>query len=402
MILTAARVITPTQTLTPGWVRVEGEVIAAVGEGAPPARAGAGRDAAEAEDTPGVGASGEPDSAGGVTDLGEATLIPGYVDMHSHGGGGTAFKDGPEAARTSLAMHRSHGTTAMMASLVTETIDDLEAQVRSLTPLVEDGELIGIHLEGPWMSPLHKGAHPPALLRAPFPDDVTRLIEASRLSDGSPAVKMVTLAVELEHGMEATRIMVDEGVLVALGHSDATYDQAAEALDAGASVATHLYNAMSKLHHREPGMMPALLEREDVTIELIADGVHVHPAMLRHAVDSARGTIVLVTDAMAAAGASDGDYILGTLPVVVKDGIARTETGSLAGSTLTLDRAVRLMVNEVGMPLEDAVRAATLSPADTVGRSDIGRIEPGCRADLTVLDGDLQVTAVYQGGVKVH
>ena len=290
--------------------------------------------------------------------------MPGFVDAHSHGGGGAAFTSGdPPEAATVLATHRAHGTTSMMASLVTDTLERLEASVRALAPLVRAGELTGIHLEGPWLSGAHCGAHDPALLRAPDPAEVTRVLDA-----GDGAVRMVTLAPELPGGLDAVRLLAERGVVAALGHSDATDAVTRQALDAGVGVATHLFNAMRPIHHREPGPVLALVEDPRVLVELIADGVHLHPQVLRWAATSAPHRFLLVTDAMGAAGAADGDYVLGPAAVQVRDGVARlASNGAIAGSTLTMDRAVRYAVQTAGLPLDVVVEAATATPARLLG-----------------------------------
>lgn len=368
MLLAADTVVTPRRVLSPGWVETSGPVIRTVGEGEPP---------------------GTPHH-----DLGDAVLAPGFVDMHAHGGGGASFMDGPAAARTALATHRAHGTTTMVASLVTDTIDRLADVCASLAPLAAAGEIAGIHLEGPWLSGQHCGAHDPALLRDPDLADVDRLLQAA---DGH--VVMVTLAPERPGGIDAVRHLTAAGVAAAIGHSDATYAQAREALLAGARVATHLYNAMRPLHHREPGIAGAAISDGDVYVETIADGIHLHPAVVRQVLATAERRAVLVTDAMAAAGAPDGRYRLGPLDVDVVDGVARlVEGGAIAGSTLTLDAAVRYAVTEAGVPVADAVRAATLAPARVLRLDDRGRIKPGCRADLVALGPDLHVRAVLDAG----
>ena len=371
VVLAAARVVTPDAVLAPGWVQVQGPTITAVRSGEP-------LDEHETQ----------------VEDLGAATIVPGFVDLHNHGGGGAAFTDGPAAARTALAAHLTHGTTSVMASLVTDSIDVLEAQVRELVPLVASDDLLGIHLEGPWLSSLHCGAHAPAFLRDPLPADVDRLLQA-----GSGAVRMVTLAVERVGALDAARHLASQRVLVALGHSHATYEQANRAVDVGVTVATHLYNAERPVHHREPGLVLAMLERDEVTVELIADGVHLHPAIIRAAARRKPGRFMLVTDAMAAAGASDGAYALGPLAVEVHHQVARVAGGdAIAGSTLTLDRAIRFATTEVGLSLLEAVQGATAIPGQLCGRSDIGRLTAGCRADIVVLDTNASVTKVMKGG----
>jgi N-acetylglucosamine-6-phosphate deacetylase len=282
----------------------------------------------------------------------------------------------------------------MIASLVTDRTGSMQASVRGLADLVEGGLLAGIHLEGPWLSPRHAGAHDPDLLTDPTPAAVDALLEAGR-----GHVRMVTLAPELAGGLDAIRRLTTAGVVAAIGHTDATYDIACAALDAGAGVGTHLFNAMRGLHHREPGPIAALLEDPDAYVELVSDGVHVHPAALRLAARAKPGRVVLVTDAMAAAAAADGDYRLGRLTVEVRDGVARlADSGAIAGSTLTMAAAVRYAVQVAGLPLEDVVRAATAAPAALLGLEGVGALAPGHRADLVVLDDDLAVQRVLHGG----
>lgn len=371
MILSAAQLLTRSGLSGPGWVRVDGDTLAEVSLGPAPA---------------------------GAEDLGEVVLAPGLIDSHAHGGGGAAFTDGPDAARTALAAHLAHGTTSMMASLVTDTIDELAAQVAALAPLVETGELLGIHLEGPWLSPCHKGAHDPGKLVAPSRADLDRL-----LLTHPGAVRMVTLAPELDGGIDAVARCAELGVVAAIGHSDATADVAAASLSGGATVATHLFNAMRPLHHREPGIIGVCLTDPDVAVELICDGVHVHPTIVRHVARTVGERLLLVTDAMAAAGAPDGRYLLGPLDVDVVDGVARLESnGAIAGSTLTLDRAVRFAVAEAGMTPSDALLAATATPARVHGLTDRGLLHAGLRADLVVLSPSLDVRGVMRGGRWAH
>jgi len=333
-------------------------------------------------------------------DLSGHVIVPGFVDVHVHGGGGAAYTSGDvDEAQRAAALHLRHGTTTTMASLVTAEISALERQVASLADLVEDGILAGIHLEGPWLSPAHRGAHDPALLRAPDRTEVARLLTAGR-----GTIRMVTIAPELDGGPDAIRQIVDAGAVAAIGHTDATYDQTRAALDAGATVGTHLFNAMRAVHHREPGPIIALLEDPRAHIELIADGVHLHPAALRHAAISAGPSrTILVTDAMAAAGAPDGDYRLGSLDVRVTAGVARLAhsgpgTGAIAGSTLTMDAAFRHAVITAGMPLRDAAIAAARTPAALLGRADVGTLRAGLRADLVVLGSSLEVVGVMRAG----
>jgi N-acetylglucosamine-6-phosphate deacetylase len=376
-VLTAARVVTPARVLAPGWLHLDGDRVVAVGEGVPPA------------------------DSGDVVDLGDATVVPGFVDMHVHGGGGASFDTGTaDAAATVAAAHLAHGTTSMAASLVTDTHDAMVRSVRELALAVQDGVLAGVHLEGPWLSPSRSGAHQPGSLAEPDPASVDTLLAA-----GDGAVRMVTLAPELPGGIDAVRCITAAGVVAAIGHTDATYDVAREALDAGASVGTHLFNAMRGLHHREPGPVGALLE-SDADVELIADGVHLHPAVLRTAFAAKAGRCVLVTDAMAAAGAADGDYRLGPMAIEVRDGVARladdgSRQGAIAGSTLTMDAAVRYAVREAGLPLLDVVHAASTAPARVLGLDAVGALEAGRRADVVVLDGGLAVVRVMRAGAWI-
>lgn len=375
-VLSAARVVTPARVLAPGWVHLDGDRVVAVGEGPPP--------------------------AGDVLDLGDATLVPGFVDMHVHGGGGASFDAGTaDAAALVAAAHLAHGSTSMVASLVTDTHERMVCSVRELSLLVCDGLLAGVHLEGPWLSPDRSGAHQPGSLVEPAPAAVESLLAA-----GDGAVRMVTLAPELPGGVDAVRQIAAAGVVAAIGHTDATYDVARAALDAGATVGTHLFNAMRGLHHREPGPVGALLESAAADVELIADGVHLHPAVLRTAFAAKPGRCVLVTDAMAAAGAEDGDYRLGPMAIEVREGVARladggSGRGAIAGSTLTMDAAVRFAVREAGLPLLDVVHAASTAPARVLGLRDVGALEAGRRADLVVLDDELEVSRVMRAGAWI-
>lgn len=363
-LVQADRVLTGDADLGPGWVEHRGAAILAVGAGTP-AR--------------------PPDHRI------EGTLVPGFVDTHVHGGGGASFGDGdPEPA---VAFHRSHGTTTLVASLVSAPLDVLQRQVRLLSDLVDEGLLAGVHLEGPWLATDFCGAHDPAVLRDPEPADVARLLTA-----GAGTIRSVTLAPERPGALDAIRRIVDAGAVAAVGHTGATYATTRAAVAAGARVATHLFNAMPPAHHREPGPALALLEDERCSVELIADGVHLHGAVVRRA-SAGAARPVLVSDAMAAAGQPDGVYRVGEREVVVTDGRARlASSGAIAGSTIALDAAVRHAVGTAGVPLVRAVAAATRTPATLLGRSDIGVLAPGARADAVVLDGELRVSRVLHGG----
>ena len=362
-----ARVVASERVLWPGWMTVANGRVAQMGEGDSPA-------------------SVDLDARG-------AWLAPGFVDMHVHGGGGAAFTIADEIA-SAVSFHRAHGTTTLLASLVTAPIAVLERQLLALRAAISAGDVRGVHLEGPWLSKKRAGAHDLHFLAAPDRDDVQRLLDTG-------VVRMVTVAPELPGAVAAMRQVVDAGAVAAIGHTDATYAQTRDGLAAGATVATHLLNAMRPLHHREPGPSLALLEAPGVTVELIADGLHVHPSVLRFVVHSVGTTrAALVTDAIAAAGQPDGDYLLGSVPVRVQNGTARVrDSDALAGSTLTMADAVRNAVQYAGLPIEDAIRMATDVPARAIGLADsAGSIRPGADADLVLLDEAANLLAVMRRG----
>lgn len=336
--------------------------------------------------------------AGDAIDAAGAYLTPGFVDIHGHGGGGGTYEHGLDAIAAARAVHLARGTTRAVLSLVTASIDDLAAQVGMIADLSErDATILGSHLEGPFLDPGHKGAHTESLLRAPDEAAVARLVEAGRST-----VRQVTLAPELPGGLAATAQFVAAGVAVAVGHTNATEAEASAAFDAGATLLTHAFNAMPGIHHRAPGPVVAAMRDERVTLELIADGIHVHPDVIALAFAGAPGRIALITDAMGAAGEPDGAYELGGLAVTVTDGVARLdEGGAIAGSTLTQDAALRLVVAG-GLPLADAVAALTSVPARAIGLAErYGSLRPGAAADAVLLDDALQVAGVWVDGARV-
>ncbi|HEY0373355.1 MAG TPA: N-acetylglucosamine-6-phosphate deacetylase [Amnibacterium sp.] len=372
LLLTGARIVSGGTIVEDGWVRFEGGRVAARGSGAPPEHDGARFDA-----------------AGRI-------LTPGFVDVHVHGGGGADFADGAATVADVLATHRAHGTTRTVLSLVSAPIDAIAGTLRALAPVVRaDPLLLGVHLEGPFLSPDNKGAHDPGALTAPTPEAVGALLAAA-----GGTLALVTIAPELPGALDAVRAFTAAGVRVAVGHTTADLDVAGAGFDAGATQLTHAFNAMPAFLHRAPGPIGAALERPGVVLELIADGLHVHPVVLAGLFRMAPGRVALITDAMSAAGFGDGDYRLGTLQVTVRDGAARLESGSLAGSTLTLDAAIRTVV-AAGIPLEDAVLAATAVPAQALGRADLGVLDPGSPADAVLLGGDLGVEAVWAAGRRL-
>lgn len=335
--------------------------------------------------------------AGDVVDGLGSSLTPGFIDIHGHGGGGASFDDGADAIRAGRAVHLARGTTRAVISLVTASVDDLARRVGVVAELAEsDATILGSHLEGPFLDAGHKGAHTEALLRAPDAASVERLLDAGR-----GTVRQVTLAPELPGGLEATAQFVAAGVAVAVGHTAATEAEARAAFDAGATILTHAFNAMPGIHHRAPGPVVAAMRDDRVTLELIADGTHVHPDVIALAFAGAPGRIALITDAMAAAGASDGHYELGGLAVTVTAGAARLDSnGAIAGSTLTQDAALRLVVRG-GLALPAAVAALTSVPARAIGVTGrYGSLRPGAAADAVLLDDNLQVRQVWVNGAR--
>ncbi|TWP36483.1 N-acetylglucosamine-6-phosphate deacetylase [Leekyejoonella antrihumi] len=374
VVLTGARVVTPNDVIDNGWVHVRGSRIHQVGRTDPPR--GVRRQ-----------------------DLAGAWLLPGYIDIHMHGGGGHDVSSSPEAMAQAVAFHRAHGTTRTLVSFVTAPVDALVEQLDWAAALTHagarvDGHVIGSHLEGPFLSHARCGAQNTSHLILPDRDAFARMSAAAR-----GTLRSVTIAPELDGALELIRDITASGAVAAIGHSDATYAQAHAAIDAGATLATHLFNGMRPLHHREPGPVGAALE-SGIACELINDGIHVHPSVTS-LVARQRGPMILITDAMDATGVGDGEYVLGGQRVQVTDGQARlVSTGSLAGSTLTMDESLRRAVRDSGLTITSASRAASWNPARILGiHRDAGAIEAGLAADLVTLDDDLHVTGVMAEGL---
>lgn len=377
--LVNARIVQPHGVLA-GWIRVADGRIAEIGSGDP---------------------TEPPDH-----DLDGSLVVPGFVDVHVHGGAGGSYPTGDhDQALRAREYHLEHGTTTTVASLVTSSLLDLTKTVGRLAELCDDDVLAGIHLEGPYLARSRCGAHEPDQLRAPDRAELAALLDAGR-----GHVRMVTVAPELRgangrtSGIDLIRDVVAWGAVAAVGHTEATYEEARAAFDAGATVATHLFNAMRPLHHREPGPIGAALENPLVTVELINDGVHVADAAARLVFAAADDRVALVSDAMPAAGLDDGDYRLGPMRVAVRGGRA-TVAGSdaIAGSTITMATAFRRAVWDLLLPVDLVARAASLTPAKVLGLDDeIGSLEVGKRADLVVLDDALWPAAVMLRGSWVR
>ena len=380
-LLTGGRVVTPDGVLSPGWIRLAGPLIDAIGA-----------DEALQPLAPGLP----------VTDLHGHWVLPGFVDLHVHGGGGTSFTEGTaDDARRAAEFHRGHGSTTIVASLVTAPLADLEARAAILAALAGQGVIAGIHLEGPFLSTIRCGAQDPRHMLAPDMAAFERLHTAA-----AGHLRVITIAPELPGASALIKAAARAGVTAAAGHTDATADVTSAAVDIGVSHATHLFNGMRPLHHREPGPVGALLDRDEVTCEVIADGVHLHDTVIRLAARAAGpGRLVLVTDAMAAAGMPEGSYRLGSTRVDVAGGVARLAgggepgaTGAIAGSTATMADLVRHAV-AAGLPVTAVAAAASTTPARVLGLGDrTGALRAGLDADLVVCDEEFRLRAVMRHG----
>jgi N-acetylglucosamine-6-phosphate deacetylase len=342
-----------------------------------------------------------------VRDAAAAIVLPGFVDLHVHGGGGHDVMDGAEAAQAVAGRHAAHGTTAMLATTMTAPIDEVREALASLGPLMRDGadaprdtrpasaaRWLGIHLEGPYLSPARLGAQPAFTRRA-------TLAEVRALHALAP-IRVITLAPEVPGHLPLIRELAAAGFLVQVGHSNGRYEDGLAALQAGAAGFTHLFNAMTGLNHREPGIAAAALAHA-THAELIADLIHVHPAAVRVALRAIPG-LYCVSDATAAAGMPDGEYSLGGAGgqrgqrVHKCLGAVRLADGTLAGSALTLDDALRHLVDRLGLTLGEASARLSTVAADYLGLGDRGRLQPGAYADCVVLSSDLQVRRVLVEG----
>lgn len=335
-------------------------------------------------------------------------ILPGFIDLHVHGGGGRDIMEGGDAARCVAAMHARHGTTALLATTMTAPLTDLRVALAALAPLCDGrgasgangasgareatgARVLGVHLEGPYINAEKLGAQP----------DFARPMQFAELAElnALAPIRLITLAPEIPTNMAAIEALCAAGYRVQLGHSQGTYEDGVTALDRGAGGFTHLFNAMSGLHHRQPGMVGAALAQARYA-EIIPDLVHVHPGAIRVAL-RAIPCLYCVTDSTAAAGMPDGEYRLGRHTVTKCLGGVRLADGTLAGSTLTMIQALRNLVGDLGLDLPDASRRVSTHAADYLGMADRGRLAPGAWADLVVLDRDLQLLDVFTEGVSL-
>ena len=331
--------------------------------------------------------------SGIITDLGygatsesemtlTGVLLPGFVDIHCHGGAGGYFASGDDGQiSAAIKLHQTHGTSALYASLVSAPIDEILISITKLLPYVKNGSLAGIHLEGPYLSPDKRGAHDVASLRHPVISEIEELLKA-----GEGSIRMVTIAPELPGSLEAMKFLKEHGVVVAMGHTNATKDLFESGIAAGSEVITHFNNAMPKLHSHEDEVPRYLLDHSSLYVELIADGVHVSHQTMKEVLLDRSDRVILVTDAMSAAGCSDGEYTIGNREVEVSNSVARIKgTQTLAGSTLTMDQSF-LTLLDMGLDLKDAVAMSSTNAAQLMGLSQHGSIAVGMRADFVEYD----------------
>lgn len=335
--------------------------------------------------------------AAGQIDLDGGWLVPGFIDVQVNGGGGVLFNNAPDIVtlRTMAAAHRRFGTTAMLPTLISDDAAVMRRAIDATREAIRQGVpgVLGIHLEGPYIAPARKGTHDASKFRLP---DAAELAMVASLDNGPT---LLTLAPE-QVPLDTVRALVERGVIVAAGHTAATYEEARAGLDAGIRGFTHLYNAMSPLQGREPGAVGAALEDRDSWVGIIVDGVHVHPASLRVALAAKpRGRLLLVTDAMPPVGAQSPSYALYGEVITAVDGVVRNAAGALAGSALDMATAVRNTVRLLGQPLAEAARMASTYPAQFLNVDDrLGHIAEGYQADLVLLDDALQVRGTWIAG----
>jgi N-acetylglucosamine-6-phosphate deacetylase len=384
-LLHAARALTPTTEIPDAGILVRDGVIEAIG--------------------PRQGLS-LPSGASEIS-AGGQTAIPGFIDVHIHGAGGHDVMEGTERSLSTVAKTLArHGTTSFLATTVTASPEDTCRSVEGIAryigqqfeALPPKAEVLGIHYEGPFLNRARRGVHPAEWVQLPSTDLLRRFLQAA-----AGNVRILTMAPEVLGAVPCIRAARDAGIVVAMGHTDATYEQARAGIALGVRHAVHVYNAMRPFSHRDSGVIGAVLTSPEVTAELIADGVHVEEAAMRILLQAkGAGRVILISDGLSATGMPDGKYMLGNLEVTVVDGVCRNSEGKLAGSTLTLDRALRNVV-ALGVPFQDAVRMLTANPAKLLGiEFKKGALRIGADADIVLLDENLQVANVWTRGVPLN
>ncbi len=337
-------------------------------------------------------------------DANDEILVPGLIDIHIHGAYGADVIEGKiESVKTVSNFIVKHGVTSFYPTTVTSPLEMIENSIKAIVQAIKKevggARILGIHLEGPFLSYEKAGAQDRRYLLKPSIDLIDRLLEL-----GEGYIKRITIAPEIEGALKAINYLREKGIIIAMGHTNATYDEAIRAIEAGATLANHIYNQMRSFHHRDPGILGAVLTRDDVYVEIIMDKVHHHYAA-REIVMRCKGTdkVALITDSIMATGLPDGEYMLGAQKIIIKNGISRLPDGTLAGSTLTLDEAIRNTVNHLKVPLQDAVKMATYVPAKIMGvESEYGSIKIGKHGDLVILDKNLNVLKTIIDGEIIY
>ena len=335
-----------------------------------------------------------------VIDAKDKYIVPGYIDIHVHGGGGSDVMDGEyEAIKQVAATHSRFGTTAFLPTTMTMSKDKIMNSLKSIHEALSKGtgaaEILGVHLEGPYINPEKKGAQKEEDIKEVSPEEFLEFNQAA-----GHLIRLVTMAPEMPGAIDFIHWLRQQTIIVSVGHSYASYRQMQEAIHAGLSHVTHIFNAMRELHHREPGVVGSALSDPGLTAEVIADGVHIHPIILKM-IYQMKGTkkLVLVTDAMRATGLKEGTYDLGGQEVIVSQGQAKLKDGTLAGSVLTMNKAVYNMVTQAGISLLEAVQMATYNPAKCLGIEDKkGSLEPGKDADIVILNKNFEVELTMISG----
>ncbi len=375
-LITGGTIITPDKTLENHTLVVENGVIQAIAAGITPG----------ANDT--------------VIDAVGQTIIPGLVDVHVHGGDGHDTMDATPAALHGMArFFARHGVTGYYPTTMTDTPQAIQRALENAAacPQPSDGaQHLGVHIEGPYLSKHYPGAQPPTHFRPPQPVEYAAWMQTG-------VVRLITVAPEVEGALPMIEALAAQGVEFAAGHTNATFDEVGQGVARGLRQVTHTFNGMRPLHHREPGILGAALTDDRLYAQIIADGVHSHPAMVKLLFRAkGAGRVLLITDAMSAAGLPDGDYKLGAQAVTVQEGIARIPEGNLAGSTLTLDRAVQNVIAWTGLTLAEVLPAATSTPAAAMNLTRKGRLAPGMDADIVLLDAQHQVSLTMIAGRVVY
>lgn len=381
LIITDVKVVLPDAIIQDGWLFIRDGIIAA------------------------YGTSTEP-----YLELGEGVqkisgnggyALPGFIDIHVHGGAGGDFMTASEEELDAITrFHMENGTTAMLATTVTASRNELTEVLERIVKYKEKpmsyAQILGVHLEGPFVNTKWKGAQNEAYMTPPQSEWLSHWVE-----EFPEVIKLQTLAPELDGAPSYIALLKQYGIVAACGHTDALYEEIEHAVDQGLCHAVHTFNAMRPLHHREPGTVGAVMLNPGITAEIIADGEHVHPAAIKLLLQAkGKDSVILVTDAISAAGMPDGDYKLGSLPVIVEQGTARLKDGgSLAGSTLTMIKGFHYLIDKVGVSISEASRIASLNPARVLGiHSQYGSLELGKRADILLLDSQLNLNSVLIDG----